>query len=82
MIATFKNDNNVTFLWDPDTINKQLLEYWGFVDVNQNYNIFHKSDVVVPFKHNYAKEYYEISAYSKEEAINLIKNNGVKYAIN
>ena len=73
--------DNVIFTWDPETIDKTLTQYWGFVDVQGRYNIFLYDDIAVPFKHKYMKTTYSLEAYSKDNAVNLIKKNPEKYVI-
>ena len=80
LLAAFKN-RDVTFLWDPETIDDALKPFWGFLDVKGQYNIFHKDDVVVPFKHEYAVEYYDIQASNKLDAVERIKLEKDKYVI-
>lgn len=70
LLTAFK-DRDVTFLWDPNTIDEDIKSFWGFIDVTGKYNIFYKDDPAVPFKHEYAVNYFEVQAKDKEHAKQL-----------
>lgn len=70
LVAALK-DQDVTFLWDPATIDDELKDFWGFVDVNGKYNIFDKEDIAVPFEHEYAVKYFDLKAKNKQHAKEL-----------
>lgn len=81
LIATYKNNDNIILLWDPENVNKTISTYWGFLDVQGKYNLFNKTDPAVPFSHDYAIKYYMVDAYDKNDAIDKIKKEGDLYVV-
>lgn len=81
LLIGLQGNSNIILTWDP--YKKELLnqtEFWGYLDIFKNLNIFNQEDIAVPFITEFAEKYFKVVAPSKREAIIKLKEFS-KYVI-